>query len=57
VKVHGQRIEVEEIEAMLRDHADVKQAAVTVAGDGMHRHLVAYVEMRSGAPIERGQRV
>jgi SagB-type dehydrogenase family enzyme len=42
--VHGQRIEVEEIEAMLRDHADVKQAAVTVAGDGTHRHLVAYVE-------------
>ena len=44
VKIRGQRIELGEVEAALRQHPDVSAAAVTAAGEprGL-THLVAYV--------------
>jgi len=49
VKVHGQRIELGEIEAALTQFDGVAAAAVTTAGDGAERRLVAYV-----VPAEEG---
>ncbi|MGW1726786.1 amino acid adenylation domain-containing protein [Streptomyces sp. NPDC002306] len=43
VKVRGQRVELGEIEAVLREHPDVADAVVTVAGPAGERHLVGYV--------------
>lgn len=41
VKVHGYRIELEEIERTLTTHPDVRQAAVVVHGEGTTRSLKA----------------
>jgi amino acid adenylation domain-containing protein len=43
VKVRGFRIELEEIETVLRSHPAVRQAVVDVRGGGEDRMLVAYV--------------
>jgi amino acid adenylation domain-containing protein len=43
VKVRGFRIELEEIETVLRSHATVRQAVVAVRGGAENRRLVAYV--------------
>ncbi|MFQ3244133.1 MAG: amino acid adenylation domain-containing protein [Arenicella sp.] len=43
VKVRGHRIELEEIEAGLRQHPDVKEAVVHVWTEGETSNLVAYV--------------
>nr|WP_084495711.1 non-ribosomal peptide synthetase [Nocardia shimofusensis] len=43
VKFHGQRIELEEIEAALLEQQAIEQAAVQVVGTSAGDHLVAYV--------------
>ena len=48
VKRRGHRIEPGEIEATLNLHPDVKEVAVTVAGEGIDQRLVACIVPRSG---------
>ena len=43
VKIRGFRIEPAEVEAQLRQHPDIREAVVTVRGDGGDRSLCAYV--------------
>jgi amino acid adenylation domain-containing protein len=43
VKVQGNRIELGEVEAALRDCQQVARAAVVAAGKGLGRHLVAFI--------------
>jgi amino acid adenylation domain-containing protein len=43
VKLRGQRIELDEIEAVLHEHPDVTQAVVTVYGSGPDATLVGYL--------------
>ncbi|HCF27707.1 MAG TPA: non-ribosomal peptide synthetase, partial [Cyanobacteria bacterium UBA11049] len=44
VKIHGFRIELEEVEAILRQHSSIKQAVATVREDELgNQRLVAYV--------------
>jgi amino acid adenylation domain-containing protein len=49
VKIRGYRIECGEIEAVLRAHRDVRQAAVITAPRGAEPVLVAYVVLRRGS--------
>jgi amino acid adenylation domain-containing protein len=48
VKVRGFRVELAEIEAVLRQHADVVASLVVKAGESGNTHLIAYVITRSG---------
>jgi amino acid adenylation domain-containing protein len=48
IKIRGHRIELGEIEAALREHPDVQDATVSVAGAGLDAQLVAAVVTRSG---------
>lgn len=51
VKVRGFRIELNEIEAVLRDQAQVQEAVVLVLGDDAARKkLVAFIQLRPGQP-------
>jgi amino acid adenylation domain-containing protein len=43
VKIRGFRVELGEIEACLRNYAGVRDAVVTVRGDGVLKHLAGYV--------------
>ncbi|PGH42981.1 non-ribosomal peptide synthetase [Micromonospora sp. WMMA1996] len=47
LKIRGYRVEPEEIEARLRDHPSVADAAVHAAGQGIERVLVAYLVWRT----------
>lgn len=51
VKVRGHRVELGEIEACLRDHPDVRDAAVVVHGAGVDARIVAFVVTRGGASL------
>lgn len=52
VKVSGYRIEVEEIESLLTAIPEVREAAVTVHGDGLgSQRLVAYLVARDSAAV------
>jgi Phosphopantetheine attachment site/AMP-binding enzyme C-terminal domain len=42
VKIRGFRVEPAELEHVLREHPDVADAVVAVAGDGADRRLIAY---------------
>jgi len=43
VKLHGLRVEIGEIEALLRSHETVKEAAVLLEGEGLNAKLAAYI--------------
>ena len=48
VKIHGFRIELEEVEAILRQHPAVRQAVATVREDELdNQRLVAYVSLHN----------
>jgi len=49
IKIRGYRIESGEIEAALREHADVTQAVVSVRGGGNDVRLVGYLVTGTGA--------
>src|SRR5215475_8773412 len=51
VKIRGFRVELGEIEAALRKHEDVAEAAAAVRQDGAHRRLVAYLVTRPGHAV------
>lgn len=48
-KLRGYRIELEEIENLLGDHADIEQAVVAIEGDGADARLCAYLKLKAGA--------
>ena len=49
IKIRGYRIESGEVEAALRDQADIAQAVVSLRGGGHDVRLVAYLVTQSGA--------
>jgi amino acid adenylation domain-containing protein/non-ribosomal peptide synthase protein (TIGR01720 family) len=48
VKIRGFRVELGEVEAALRRHADVQDAAVVARPDGDERRLIGYVTLAAG---------
>ncbi|MEV4517425.1 amino acid adenylation domain-containing protein [Dactylosporangium sp. NPDC049525] len=51
LKIRGHRVELGEIEAVLREHPEVAHAVVTARGQGAEAHLVGYVT----GPVTAGQ--
>ncbi|MGE8278915.1 MAG: amino acid adenylation domain-containing protein [Stenotrophomonas sp.] len=49
VKIRGYRLETGEVEATIRDHADVRNAVVVRRGDGAQAQLHAFVEPQEGS--------
>jgi len=45
VKLRGYRIELTEIQQVLREYLAIDDAFVTVCGEGLQRHIVAYVTL------------
>jgi amino acid adenylation domain-containing protein len=50
VKIRGVRVEPGEVAHVLREHADIDDAAVIVRGEGAERKLVAYAVGVNGTP-------
>jgi amino acid adenylation domain-containing protein len=50
IKLRGQRMELGEIESVLASHAAVRQAVVTLTGEGEQQKLTAYVVVKEGSP-------
>lgn len=50
VKVRGYRIEIGDIEAALEEHPTIHEAAVIVAGTGLHARLLAFI-VPAGAEV------
>jgi acyl-coenzyme A synthetase/AMP-(fatty) acid ligase/acyl carrier protein len=48
VKLHGRRIELGEVEAVLRTHPAVREAAASVVGEAAESRLVAHVVLAPG---------
>jgi pyochelin synthetase len=58
IKIRGHRVELGEIEAVLRQHPDVRFAVVVAtAGSGDSRRLIAYLEVAAGASTMDAQSV
>lgn len=53
VKLRGQRIELEEIEAALDRHPQVKQSVAVVRLQGIEQRLAAYIVARSAPPAAK----
>ncbi|HET9406671.1 MAG TPA: amino acid adenylation domain-containing protein [Candidatus Sulfotelmatobacter sp.] len=54
IKLRGQRMELGEIETVLGSHAAVRQAAVTIHGDGEQQRLAAYLVSKNGTLAGNG---
>ena len=55
VKIGGQRIELGEVEAALRQHPDVRDAVVVAAGEARHlTHLIGYVVPENASAVAAG---
>jgi amino acid adenylation domain-containing protein len=52
VKIRGNRIELAEVETVLRQHPDVAECAVVTVGEGGDRALAAFVRMRPGTECD-----
>jgi amino acid adenylation domain-containing protein len=52
VKLRGHRVELTEIESVMKECADVSDAAVCVSGDGPSARLIAGIVPRDDAPID-----
>ena len=55
VKLRGQRIELGEIESVLASHPAVREAVVTVTGEGEHQKLTAYIVVSDGTVPSAGE--
>jgi len=53
VKLRGFRVELGEIEAVLSQHPDIREAAVSVIGTPPQQRLVAHIVPRTSAPSDR----
>ncbi|MFI7426808.1 amino acid adenylation domain-containing protein [Micromonospora sp. NPDC049836] len=51
IKIRGFRVEPGEVASVLRAHPDVADAVVLVAGQGVQRHLIAYMTPADGADL------
>jgi acyl-coenzyme A synthetase/AMP-(fatty) acid ligase/acyl carrier protein len=51
IKIRGHRIEPAEIEAVLRNHASVRAAAVVSQGEGLKKRLIAFVIASDGCQV------
>src|SRR5262249_12117011 len=55
VKVRGYRVEVGEVEEVMRRRGGVKEAVVVVKGEGERKRLVGYYVKREGEEVEEGR--
>ncbi|MBZ5508013.1 MAG: amino acid adenylation domain-containing protein [Acidobacteriia bacterium] len=55
IKIRGYRVELGEIESVLRQHPEVHEVAVAVRGAGDNKRVVAYVTPRQGREIRAAE--